>query len=164
MKTIRILLVLALLLILCMALICPLASAHRVIVQGQVSEIQVKAYYGGGSADPMVDADVEIYTIKDGQEELYLTGKTDDAGMYYFPPKIGVSEYRAVVEATGHKGEETVNLAEGAGITEAEQAEAEKEAGLPVTGIITGFGYLAGLAGIAMILVARKMKKEYENK
>ena len=164
MKTIRSLLVLALILILCMALICPPASAHRVIVQGQVSEIQIKAYYGGGSADPMVDADVEIYAIKDGQEELYLTGKTDADGMFYFAPKIGVSEYRAVVEATGHKGEETVNLAEGAGITEAEQAEAETEAGLPITGIITGFGYLAGLAGIAMILVARKMKKQYENK
>jgi len=159
MKTIRILLVLALLLILCTALV-PLASAHRVIVQGQVSEIQIKAYYGGGSADPMTDADVEIYAIKDGQEELYLTGKTNDAGMYYFAPKIGVSEYRVVVEATGHRGEETVNLSGGAGLTEAEQAEA----GLPVTGIISGFGYLAGLAGIAMIITARKMKKQYENK
>jgi len=163
MKTIRSVIVLALLLILCMALMPP-ASAHRVIVQGQVSEIQIKAYYGGGAATPMADGDVEIYAIKDEQEELYETGKTNDAGMFYFAPKIGVSEYRVVVEATGHKGEETVNLAEGAGITEAEQAEAEKEAGLPVTGIITGFGYLAGLAGIAMIITARKMKKQYENK
>ncbi|MEA3324079.1 MAG: hypothetical protein U9Q37_02925 [Euryarchaeota archaeon] len=161
MKTIRILIVIALLLILCMTSI---ASAHRVIVQGQVSEIQIKAYYGGGGADPMVDADVEIYAIRDGQEELYKTGKTDDAGMYYFQPLIGVSEYRAAVEATGHSGEETVNLAEGAGLTESEQAEAEKEAGLPVAGIITGLGYLAGLAGIAMLITARKMKKEYENK
>jgi nickel transport protein len=164
MNTIRSLVVLALILILCMALICPPASAHRVIVQGRVSEIQVKAYFGGGDAAPMADANVEIYAIKDGQEELYLTGKADADGMFYFAPKIGVSEYRAVVEATGHKGEETVNLAEGAGITEAEQAEAEKEAGLPITGIITGFGYLAGLAGIAMIITARKMKKKYENK
>ncbi len=163
MKTIRSLLVLALVLILCMALMPP-ASAHRVIVQGQVSEIQIKAYYGGGSADPMVDADVEIYAIKGDGEELYLTGKTDDAGMYYFQPLIGVSEYRVVVEATGHSGEETVNLSEGAGLTEAEQAEAEKEGALPITGIITGFGYLAGLAGIAMLITARKMKKEYENK
>jgi nickel transport protein len=159
MNTIRSLVVLALILILCMVLICPPASAHRVIVQGRVSEIQVKAYFGGGDAAPMADANVEIYAIKDGQEELYLTGKADADGMFYFAPKIGVSEYRAVVEATGHKGEETVNLAEGAGIT-----EAEKEAGLPLTGIITGFGYLAGLAGIAMIITARKMKKQYENK
>ena len=158
MKTIRSVVVLALLLILCMALMPP-ASAHRVIVQGQVSEIQIKAYYGGGGADPMVDADVEIYAIKGDGEELYKTGKTDDAGMFYFAPKIGVSEYRAVVEATGHRGEETVNLSKGAGIT-----EAEKETTLPITGIITGFGYLAGLAGIAMLVIARKMKKQYENK
>ena len=163
MKAIKSLGFLALILILCMALMPP-ASAHRVIVQGQVSEIQIKAYYGGGGADPMVDADVEIYAIRDGQEELYLTGNTDDAGMYYFQPSIGVSEYRAVVEATGHKGEETVNLTEGAGLTEAEQAEAEKEAGLPLTGILTGFGYLIGFVGIAMLITARKMKKEYENK
>ena len=163
MKAIKSLGFLALILILCMALMPP-ASAHRVIVQGQVSEIQIKAYYGGGGADPMVDADVEIYAIRDGQEELYLTGNTDDAGMYYFQPLIGVSEYRAVVEATGHKGEETVNLTEGAGLTEAEQAEAEKEAGLPLTGILTGFGYLIGFVGIAMLITARKMKKEYENK
>jgi len=163
MKTIRSLIVLALLLILCMALMPP-ASAHRVIVQGQVSEIQIKAYYGGGSADPMVDADVVVYAIKGGGEELYLTGKTDDTGMFYFAPKLGVSEYRIVVEATGHMGEETLNLSKGAGLTEAEQAEAEKEAGLPITGIITGFGYLAGLAGIAMLITARKMKKEYKNK
>ena len=156
MKTIKILLVLALLLILCMA---STASAHRVIVQGQVSEIQIKAYYGGGGADPMVDADVEIYAIRDGQEELYKTGKTDDAGMYYFQPLIGVSEYWAVVEATGHSGGEWVNLTEGAGLTEAEQAEAEKEGALPVTGIIAGFGYLLGIVGIAMLLKARKMGK-----
>jgi nickel transport protein len=142
-----------------MALVCPPASAHRVIVQGQVSEIQIKAYYGGGGADPMVDADVEIYAIKGDGEELYKTGKTDDAGMFYFAPKIGVSEYRAEVSSLGHGGKETVNLSKGAGIT-----EAEKEGALPITGIITGFGYLAGLAGIAMIITARKMKKQYENK
>jgi len=163
MKAIRSLGVLALLLVLCMALMPP-ASAHRVIVQGQVSEIQIKAYYGGGAATPMADGDVEIYAIKDGQEELYLTGKTDDVGMFYFAPKIGVSEYRAEVSSLGHGGKETVNLAEGAGLTEAEQAEAEKEAGLPLPEMVAGFGYLTGLAGIAMILAARKMKKQYENK
>ncbi|HIE31292.1 MAG TPA: hypothetical protein EYP67_02780 [Methanosarcinales archaeon] len=145
-------------LILCTALICPSASAHRVIVQGRVSEIQIKAYFGGGDATPMADADVEIYAIRDGQEELYLTGKADEDGMYYFPPLIGVSEYRAVVEESGHKGEEMVNLTGGAGLAEAEQ----EEEGLPLTETIAGLGYLAGLAGIAMILAARKMRKQYE--
>ncbi len=162
MKPAKIITLLALILILCMAAMP--TSAHRVIVQGQVSEIQIRAYFGGGSADPMAYADVEIYAVRGGQEELYKTGKTNDTGMYYFQPLIGVSEYRAVVEATGHRGEEWVNLTEGAGITEAEQEEAEDEAGLPLTGIIAGFGYLTGLAGIAMFLTARKMKKQYENK
>ena len=158
MKAIRTLGVFALVLILCMTLVCLPASAHRVVVVGQVHEMQVMAYYGGG--DPMVDANVEIYAIKNGQEELHETGKTDAEGMFYFEPKIGVSEYRAVVEATGHKGEEFVNLTGGAGVAGAEQEGTE----LPLREIIAGFGYLAGLIGIAMILAARKMKKQYENK
>ncbi len=115
--------------------------------------MQVMAYYGGG--DPMVDANVEIYTIKNGQEELYLTGKTDVEGLFYFEPEIGVSEYRAVVEATGHKGEEFVNLTAGAGVAGTKQ----EGTGLPISGIISGFGYLLGIAGIAMLLKARKMEK-----
>ncbi|MEA1909349.1 MAG: hypothetical protein U9N43_10065 [Euryarchaeota archaeon] len=150
-----------LLLVLCMALVCPVASAHRVVVQGYVNEIAVKAYYGGGGMDPMAYADVEVYSIRDGQEdELYNTGETNEDGMYYFAPKIGISEYRIVVEATGHRGEETFNIAKGA---ESEEDE-EDAANMPLTQMITGFGYLTGLAGIAMLLTARKMKKQYENK
>ena len=157
MNAIRTLSVFALVLILCMTLVCLPASAHRVVVVGQVHEMQVMAYYGGG--DPMVDANVEIYAIKNGQEELYLTGKTDAEGLFYFEPKIGVSEYRAVVEATGHKGEEFVNLTAGAGV-----AGAEKEGtGLPLMQMFAGFGYLLGIIGIAMILKARKMEKLDKN-
>ncbi len=153
--------ILVLSLVLCMALVCPVASAHRVIVQGYVNEIAVKAYYGGGGADPMAYADVTVYATIDGKEEPvpFITGETDEAGMYYFAPKKRVSEYRVVVEATGHRGDEWVNLTEGAGLTEAEQEEAEEEAKLPLKEVITGFGYLAGIAGIAMILAARKMNK-----
>lgn len=151
MKTIRTLGVFALVLILCMTLICLPASAHRVVVIGQVHEMQVMAYYGGG--DPMVDANVEIYAIKNGREELYLTGKTDTGGLFYFKPKIGVSEYRAVVEATGHKGEEFVNLTAGAGVAGAEQEGTR----LPLMQMFAGFGYLLGIIGITMILKVRKM-------
>ena len=158
MNAIRTLSVFALVLILCMTLLCLPASAHRVVVVGQVHEMQVMAYYGGGA--PMIDADVEIYTIKDGQEDLYLTGKTDLEGMFYFEPKIGVSDYRAVVEATGHQGYEFVNLTGGAGVPEAEKEGTE----LPLMQMFAGFGYLAGLIGISMILAARKMKKQHENK
>lgn len=154
-----------LLLVLCIALVCPVASAHRVVVQGYVNEIAVKAYYGGGGMAPMAYADVEIYAIRDGQEdELYNTGETDEDGMYYFAPKIGISKYNVEVSSLGHRGNETVNLAEGAGLSDAEQKEAEDEAQLPLRKMIAGFGYLTGLVGIAMILTARKMKKQHENK
>jgi len=142
MKTTRSLLVLALLLILCMALMPPV-SAHRVYVAEQVTDVQVKAWYGGG--DPMA-----------GAEELYLKNKTDEKGIFRFEPKLGVSGYRVVVEATGHRAEQTFNLMGGSG---------QEAAELPLFArVLAGFGYLAGLAGIAMIITARKMKKQYENK
>ncbi|MCK4810989.1 MAG: hypothetical protein KAS74_01835, partial [Methanosarcinales archaeon] len=71
-------------------------------------------------------------------------------------PKLGVSGYRVVVEATGHRAEKTFNLMNGSG---------QEAAELPLFArVLAGFGYLAGFAGIAMILAARKMKKQYENK
>jgi nickel transport protein len=153
MKTIRSLIVLALLLILCMALMPP-ASAHRVYVKEQVTGVQVKAWYGGG--DPMAGANVEIYANTTNGEELYLKDKTDEKGIFQFKPKLGVSGYRVVVEATGHRAEKTFNLLGGSG---------QEAAELPLFArVLAGFGYLAGLAGIAMILAARKMKKEHENK
>ena len=158
MKPAKIVTLLTLILIFCMA---STASAHRVIIKPQINEIQIRAYYGGGSANPMAYADVEIYTTEDGQEEMEpsITGETDEEGMFFFPHKKYVSEYRIVVEATGHRGEEMFNITEGA-----ESEEEESEEGLLPTQMITGFGYLTGLAGIAMLLTARKMKKQYENK
>lgn len=143
---------LALITILCVLLL-PTASAHRVHLQDQISEIQIRVWYGGG--DPMTDADVEVYLIKDGKEELYLEGTTDENGMFFFAPKIGVSEYRVVAQATGHKGETLVNLTGG--------ALAQQEVELPLSmRIISGFGYLIGLAGAGMLFVGWKLKKQYE--
>lgn len=139
-----------LVLVLCTTLM-PVASAHRVYLLEQINEVQIKSWYGGGTA--MADADVEIYSIKDGQEELYLEGKTDSEGMFYFTPKLGVSKYRAVVSATGHSTDKVIDFAGGM-----QQEEAE----LPLAmRIFAGFGYLIGLAGIAMYLAARKLKNEH---
>lgn len=154
MKVIRITGLLALVLILCTAF-CPLTSAHRVYVKEQVKEMQIRAWYGGGA--PMAYADVTIYANSTSGEELYLEGATDEKGMFYFAPKLGVSGYRVVVEATGHRAENTFDLAGGGGLQETAE--------LPLSmRIVTGFGYLVGLAGIAMLFSARKLKKEYENK
>ncbi len=130
-------------------------SAHRVYVKGEIWEIGVKAWFGGG--EPMRDADVEVYAIKEGKEELYGEGKTDENGKFGFAPKIGVEEYKVVVESPGgHKGETVVNLTQAASPGEGTE--------MPLyTRTIAGFGYLIGLAGAAMAYMGWKMKKKYEN-
>ena len=70
--------------------IAPAASAHRVYAQEQVTEVQIRSWYGGG--DPMPNADINIYAIKNSEEELYITDVTDEGGIYYFEPKLGVVE------------------------------------------------------------------------
>ena len=152
MRKIKYISLLALLLIIFMVF-APAASAHRVHIQEQITQVQIKAWYGGG--DPMAFADIEIYSNKSGEENLYMTGKTDKDGLYNFTPQLGASGYRVVVSATGHKGESEFNMAEG------QQEEAE----LPLyMQLLTGFGLLTGLAGISMYISARKIQKEYKEK
>ena len=130
-------------------LLMPCVSAHRVYVQEQIKEVEIKAWFGGG--DPMANADVSIYTIKDGKEELYIEDRADSDGLYYFAPRPGVSEYRVVVSESGHKSEKTFNLA-GGSVT-------ETEAQLPLSAsIIAGFGYIIGIAGMALYFSSRKSK------
>jgi len=149
MRIIRSLNLLALVLVLSMVLI-PAASAHRVHVREQISEVEIKAWYGGG--DPMPNADVKVYSIRDEQEKLYLEGKTDENGLYYFAPELGTSNYSVVVELTGHKGELEFDLTAG---SEPENAE------LPLyLSVLVGFGFLAGIGGITAYLSARKMKAQ----
>lgn len=130
--------------------IAPAASAHRVYAQEQVTEVQIKSWYGGG--DPMPNADINIYAIKNGEEELYITDVTDEEGLYYFEPKLGVVEYRVIVSKNGHQKEITFNVA-------GSEGSSSEEAELPLSAsIIAGFGYLAGLTGIGMYYSARKKR------
>jgi nickel transport protein len=150
MRIIKSLSLLVLVLVLCTVLI-PAASAHRVHLREQVMDVQIKAWYGGG--DPMANANVEIYSIRDEQEKLYLEGKTDENGLYNFTPELGTSSYRVVVELTGHSNELEFDLT--AGSQQPEDAE------LPLyLSILVGFGFLAGIGGIAAYLSARKMKAQ----
>lgn len=149
MRIIKSLSLLVLVLILCMVLI-PAVSAHRVHVSEQISEVEIKAWYGGG--DPMPNADVEVYSIRDEQEKLYREGKTDENGLYYFTPELGTTSYRVVVELTGHKGELEFDLTAG---SQPENAE------LPLyLSVLVGFGFLAGIGGITAYLSARKLKAQ----
>lgn len=133
-----------------------IVSAHRVHVRSDIEEIGVKAWFGGG--EPMRDADVKVYAIKEGEEELYKEGKTDENGKFDFAPKIGIEEYKVVVESPGgHKGETVVNLTQAASPGDGTE--------MPLYArVIAGFGYLLGLAGAAMLYMGWKQKKNYEGR
>lgn len=133
----------AILLILCMSL-TPTASAHRCFVeQFGGDEIIVKAFYEGDA--PMGLAEYQI--LNADTEELLYEGETDEDGFLSFTPVEGVTQYHVVVDQFGHKGDAIVSATGGNN----EPAE------LPLfMRIFTGFGYLMGLAGIAMVYTAKK--------
>ncbi|ADB57485.1 DUF4249 domain-containing protein [Archaeoglobus profundus] len=118
-------------------------NAHRMHVNYKVSEVEVYAWYGGGAK--VVDGVVKVYR-SDGT--LYVEGKTDENGTFRFKPEIGES-YRVVVESMGHRAECDVNL------TSAQVVVKEEPIHLKV---ISGLGYLAGLAGIASLYIARRKR------
>jgi len=103
-------------------------SAHRLLIDHEIGEIGIKAYFEGGS--PCRDANVKVY---DNEGNLYLEGVTDDKGKFGFPPKIGMEEYTVAVDAVhapGHKAETVINLshvAAGAGGTDKKKKGGEKK-------------------------------------
>lgn len=131
----------------------PVATAHRVHATWGIGEIVVEAWYGGG--DPMRDAGVEVFTIQDGKEEVYENGKTDENGKFVFAPRVGVENYKVVLESVGHREEVSVNLGE------APSKKGEEEIPLYAR-IVAGFGYLLGLAGAGMAYMGWRLKKKYE--
>ena len=143
--------------ILLMMLVVTPVSAHKAFVgaflTGDVDdEIQIKAWYEGGA--PMANADATIYTVEDGEKTVYVEGVTDVQGFYTFAPEYKVTQYAIKVEQTGHRAKMDLDL-EG-GVSTSSSGEE-----LPLLArIIAGFGYLTGLAGIAMIYTACKMKNE----
>ncbi len=156
MKLIRITTLVVLTVLLIMLCIAPV-SAHKAFVgaflTGNVDdEIQIKAWYEGGM--PMGNAETTIYTVIDGEKEVYVEGVTDDQGFFTFAPEYKVTQYSMKVEQTGHRAKMELDLEGGV-------SSGSSDAELPLFArIIAGFGYLTGLAGVAMIYTARKMKKD----
>jgi nickel transport protein len=161
MKIKRVFVMLALLVVLSCVSISEV-SAHRLLIDQEIGEIGIKAYFEGGG--PCRDANVKVY---DNESNLYVEGVTDDKGTFGFPPKMGVEEYTVTVDAVhmpGHKAKTVINLSQVA-------AGADTGAGsaggieMPLyTRIIAGFGYIIGLAGAAMAYVGWKLKKKYEGR
>ncbi|MGM0770299.1 MAG: hypothetical protein ACQESU_01640 [Halobacteriota archaeon] len=131
------------LLVLCMSL-TPAASAHRCYVeQFNADEIVVKAFYDGDA--PMGLAEYQVLNAE--TDEVLYEGETDENGFLSFAPVEGVEQYHVTVDQFGHMGEATINAIGGSN----EPAE------LPLfMRIFTGFGYLLGIAGIAMVYTAKK--------
>ncbi|RJS84908.1 carboxypeptidase regulatory-like domain-containing protein [Methanophagales archaeon] len=131
-------------------------SAHRLLIDHEIGEIGIKAYFEGGS--PCQDANVRVY---DNEGNLYLEGVTDDEGKFSFPPKIGMEEYTVAVDAVhmpGHKAETVINLSQAAAGAGAGSAGGTE---MPLyTRVIAGFGYLIGLAGAAMVYMSWRLKKK----
>ncbi len=134
-------------------LVVPGASGHSVQTDWEIGKLKVIAWYGGG--DPMEDATVEIYTPETSGNELYENGKMNENGVFFFPPKVGVENYQVVVQSSGgHRDNLTINLG-------SKSSEKIGE-GMPLyTRIGAGFGYLIGLAGIALGYLGWKKKREY---
>ena len=122
------------------------SSAHRIIIVHRIGEVEIEAYFGGGSA--CRDANVTVYTIKDGLEDPYSEGITDSDGKFRFSPKVGVDEYKVVVDDVhmpGHMAEETINLTS----INVESPGTGEE--MPTyLRVVAGLGYILGLAGIAI--------------
>lgn len=132
----------------------PGVLGHRVQTDWEIGELKVVAWYGGG--EPMKNATVKIYTSEAGKNQLYENGKMNENGRFFFTPKVGVENYRVIVQSPGgHRDNLTINLG----------AESSKKSGekIPLyTRIGAGFGYLIGLAGIALGYLGWKKKYEEE--
>lgn len=126
--------------------IAGIVSAHRIYVDVTQQTIEIEAYYGDGK--PVKNADVTVYKSND---EVYLTGKTDDDGKFSFEVKDVDTEYlRIEVEQIGHKAE--VNIGSGF------NSDGEE---MPLyLRVIAGLGYLLGLAGLSSLYVAWKLNKK----
>jgi len=132
-------------------------SAHKAFVGAFLTgdaddEVQIKAWYEGGA--PMANAAVTIYKIEEDEKETYIEGTTDDLGFFTFEPEYKVTKYNIKVEQVGHRAKMDLDLEGGVST-----GNSGNEIPLYAR-IFAGFGYLIGIAGIAMIYSARKMNKK----
>jgi len=141
-------------------------AAHKMLISYRVGRIDTKVYFGGGT--PAADAHVEVYK-PDGT--LYREGKTDDEGKFSFELGVMNGDWKVVAESIGHRQEISIDVrAESteaqASHEEEEPAEAEGPAQMQAgtemplyTRIIAGFGYLIGLAGVAIAYMGWRARR-----
>lgn len=100
----------------------------------------------------MKNADVKVFINQSGEQVLYTEGVTDEDGVFAFSPKVGVNNYTAEIGSTGHKDVLEISLV-------SSSSSGEKKE-LPLyTRIVAGFGYLLGLAGVALAYTSWKKSR-----
>jgi hypothetical protein len=130
-------------------------SGHALVIDYRIDSICVEAYYGGVKPAPVQYADVEVF-YPDGR--LYKEGKTDKDGMFRFDPKFE-KEWLVVVESTGHRDEQTIDMTATGGIRT--QGGGESPLSLRV---FAGLGYLFGILGISLWYKSYKQARQSKDK
>ncbi|MBT9148828.1 MAG: hypothetical protein DDT28_00243 [Dehalococcoidia bacterium] len=131
-----------------LSLLFPLAPAmaHKMYITYRAKEIEVLVEFGGGS----VAREARVIVL-DPNGEVYVEGVTDEEGKFSFELGEMEGKWKITAEHSGHK--KTVLL---------ESSEAQSEGGLELplyTRIIAGFGYLVGIAGVALVIMSRKVQR-----
>jgi nickel transport protein len=124
------------------------AMAHNMFLTYNTKEIEVVVEFEGGGVAQ--EAKVTVYNPVG---EVYIEGITDEKGIFSFAPGEMEGTWKISAEHSGHK--KTV-LMEGADV---QQSGGGLEMPL-YTRIIAGFGYLLGIAGIALFIMSRKTQRK----
>ncbi|MDG6243023.1 MAG: hypothetical protein QCH31_01330 [Methanolobus sp.] len=135
------------------ALLVVPASSHAAHLDVSQS-IEVKGSFD--QSNPIPGAIVEIYLIDgQGNEELHIQDNLDNNGLYYFEPVPGYEEYRVkIFDDWGHQSEAVINV--GSGSSQLYSSSGDSKA----TKIVAGLGYMLGLAGLGMLISARRIKQQ----
>ncbi|MEN3036548.1 MAG: hypothetical protein ABC588_04175 [Candidatus Methanosuratincola petrocarbonis] len=128
------------LLLIVLFLACNVSNAHRMMMGYKVSELQLMVFYDDGT--PAQGAEIEV--ISDG--EMISQGITDRNGTYIIRPEKNVDELTFISKSAGHRARLVLNLS---------QKGQNDETPLPMR-TIAGIGYLVGIAGLAMVYIARR--------
>ena len=133
---------------LCDSIIAPSTMAHTIYLNYHVEEVEIEVYFGGGVAAQEVEV-----TVYDPDGDPFLTGYTDDNGKFSFEPGLKSGEWKIAAEHSGHRIEKTF-----LGGTEDDGGD------MPLySRILAGFGYLMGIAGLAIGYVAWRDRRKRNN-
>ena len=141
-----------------------IATAHRLHMDAEVQtfevmEIEIEAYYGDGKA--VKNGEVTVFRASG---DVYTTGNTDSEGKFSFivNSTIGNETLTIEVEQSGHRV--TYEIEVSGNVEKITLKGGENEGSVPTfQGVIAGFGYLLGLAGIASLVLAWRTKKQQDN-